>query len=275
MQAKKNMKLSSSKPVRKKSAVERFKERCETDRSTKVTVIVCIIISLTAIIGCLVYFLAINENTKLDVFNRIETVTDKDNPDLATEYVNETKYIGGIGYPEVYKIPFKKTDNYIKNKEYVEKFPTQAAGAVANSKAYMAAVFSMDYREIQQDTQSYIDGLKKYLHDNLYYEDYADNGVFVSEEYANATAEYLSEHEIACDVKFLTDESLVYEDGYVYVRGVLELTVYNNKDESKYFGYEKGVMTPVIIEVRLVRADENPEDMRVFDVKVVQKIEKQ
>jgi len=45
------------------------------------------------------------------------------NSDEDMRYINEVYYTGGIGYPEVYDYPFRKTDWYITNKELHESNP--------------------------------------------------------------------------------------------------------------------------------------------------------
>ena len=77
-------------------------------RSTPLVVIICIIISVAAIIGCLAYLFVFNENTKLAIFGGKKGTGSTSDEDLKTGYVEETNYIGGIGYPEVYDFPFMK-----------------------------------------------------------------------------------------------------------------------------------------------------------------------
>ncbi len=242
------------------------KRKLNREKGTTAAVIISITISVIAIISCITYLLAFNESTMLDVFRDKDKKQLSDNPDLNTGYVEETKYIGGIGYPEVYDKPFKKTDGYIMNKVFIEKYPAQAKSALASARGFIEAVFASDYRTIQEDPEGYAAEINKYLNPTAYYDEYEEENVLVADEYASAITEYLEDHKIACEAKFLTDDSLVYEDGYTYVRGILELTLYNIEGESEYFNFEKGKTQPIMVEIRLMRTDENPYDLRVYDI---------
>ena len=187
--------------------------------------------------------------------------------DLLATYVNETKYIGGIGYPTVYNLPFQKSDTYISNKELWDEDEINIEECVATAKKFSDTLFNSSYRTINENRDLFTANLADLMDRDFYYERTEDNeGMDVYECIENAE-NYITDNEIEMESTFKTDTSLVYSDGYylmsniIYVRGILEYEVYSSKDDRLPVSNEK---TPIMVEFIMHENINNPDKYDVL-----------
>lgn len=204
-----------------------------TKRKKKIAdkiVLVIVLVTLVCI-GTVGWFL-FQKNVN-DTSDNQSTIGDNTiSPDEDGSYIGETVYIGGIGYPEVYDVPFKRTEMYISNKDLWKDHPEIMAKVSDTAQTYVDYILSMDYKDILDGKTGYVQHLTGLLDEEMFYEDPVEEGGKTAEQYAESIAEYMIDNHISIEGKFLTDTSLIYEDGYLFVRGVVEYIVYSSDDPN-------------------------------------------
>lgn len=222
---------------------------------------IIVIISIS-IIGILAFFWhqTTQNNTNKEQDTPKQEVSAEGTPDGDGDYIEEVRYIGGIGYPKVYDIPFEKNDFYLTNKELWEIDSSIPNKCVEAAEKFANLLFCVSARNITNDETSRIQALKLCMDQEwCYEEDYAGNGYLV-DEYIEKWNDYVVNNNISMESKFITDSSLVCENGLIYVRGMLEYEVFSSSDSR--LEVKDGKQT-VMIEIAMHRAMEN---MAEYDV---------
>lgn len=233
-------------------------------KNSKGFIIVLIAGIVTAgILATLGYLYFRQSNTLLNEPQKTEAdnTTPKDSEDLLASYVNETRYIGGIGYPIVYNIPFGKDEYYKTNKALWEEEEVDIDICVSTAQKFAETLFNSSYRTIQEDDDLYRATLLDLMDRDFFYEEDEQGNGYTEWEYIEKIEKYITDNEIEMESKFKTDSSLVYADGYylihdiVYVRGMLEYEVFSSKGERLPVSKEN---QPKMLEITLHRNNENP-----------------
>lgn len=154
--------------------------------------------------------------------------------DGTASYILETSYDGTNPVDKaLFQIPFKKTDDYIQNKDLVAKDKKMVQDLEKRAEDFIKAMLGTGYREVDTEGFSYKDTMCDYIwepENTLFMLD--DGTELLASDYFEDFGEYISEHQIQADVTFETDDSLVYADGYYYVRGKLTITPYSFTGEE-------------------------------------------
>ena len=203
--------------------------------SMKAIAILLSMVAVVAVIGLSIFLIIKNTNKTVEepVSSQNEPLKDTSEEDLKQEYVLECKYTGGIGYPEVYEYPFKRTENYVSNKELWAKHPERIEACLKAAKDFAEEVFNVNYKEVEENRVAYEEELTALLDPEFVYnEDNTTGEVKLAADYAEVLADKIIENEYIVEAEFISDTSLVYEDVYNTVRGVLKYTVYSSKNDD-------------------------------------------
>lgn len=220
------------------------------------TVILAFITGITVVIAIVLYC---RWNSSLTSGNsKPDTVSDNNiipnEADAKTRYIGEVYYTGGIGYPEVYDYPFKKSDWYITNKELHESDPTIPKIATDTAAAFMEKLLNINYMDIAQDEKTYINDLTAFMDKSWLYNENLNGDSKTCQDLMRQFADYVIENEIAVEGNFITDTSLVYKDGMVYVRGIVEYKVFSSLDKSLPVSDDT---KKAMVEIRMHRSKDN------------------
>ena len=217
-------------------------------RNNKViTVIVVIIAAIAAIIGILwktgtiekiadylSWNPAINEHWEEDLLSR--------------KYIGEVYYTGPFKYPEVYDRAFGSGEKYVMNKEYPPEHKEEICNAV---RAYYAQMYSDGYRKIVEDANAYRTGMLQYFDEdstiivNTFPVTDGAGDYITPSDYVEMLSDYIVENRINAKSEFITNESLVYKYGYIYVRGVVETTIFDTDIQD----IQKGKVSTEMVDV--------------------------
>lgn len=236
----------------------------------KVVNIVAIIIPVVAIIMAIAAILTVTNILKDDKKEKYDTITtikphsvapnEYENSEL--DFTSETNYKGKLAqYPELYQIPFRKTDNYICNKDFYADYKDTVNECVSDATQFMETLFNVNYRNIASDKNKFVGEVMA----NVDYTAYHTEDLFGENEktmlfydYINQISDYFIKNQVQIDTKFYTDESLVYSDFYIFVRGELVFTVYSCSNDTLEYEIAKEYKIPM--EVAMHRTPTIPSD---------------
>lgn len=236
---------------------------------------IVVIIPIIAIIAAIIVFFVVYqqlkpENSTVDAIgsqnSTMATATNTDVPeDIVDNYISETNYTGNLSqFPELYQYPFKKSEAYICNKDLYEQHPDIFDECVKDATQFYEALFNVDYREIVKDKIAY----DAKVMTNCDYTSYVTlNWDEENEEtlnfyqYIQRITDYFATNMVQMEAKFYTDDSLVYSDYYIYVRGELVFTIYSSEDSESE--YEIGKEYKMPMEVAMQRSSDNMENRSI------------
>ena len=151
-------------------------------------------------------------------------------------YVRETNYKNPFKYMDVYAYPFQKSDSgegYVMNKNLENGTDTIAKFA----KEIIEKIYNTDYKQISSSKDDYEKGFIDYIDmDGIFFLEAgpgSDTGIEYPADAIEAIESYYVENMLSTEATFLTDESLVYEDGYFFCRGVLEIETFGDKNNKE------------------------------------------
>ena len=180
-------------------------------------------------------------------------------------YISETNYKGHLAqFPELYEIPFQKSDAYICNKDFYKAYYGIFEECENDATAFVETLFNVNYRDIAADQLSFItDVMQNGDYETFITKNYGteDETTIYLYDYIKEISEYYIENQIEMEAKFYTDDSLVYSDFYIFVRGELVFTIYNSADQDSK--YEVGEEYQIPIEVAMQRSPSNPSNRTV------------
>lgn len=152
-----------------------------------------------------------------------------------TGYATETCFAGDSFVPKsLFMYPYKKTDSYIMNKDYINTV-TAAAGKkeAQNVQTALETMFTGNYKSM--DMASYQNALDQYfmvtnILSNSKLDIYADGSESISQEMVNL----YKDEQLSIEAKAYSDKCLIfYDEGFDIVRSKLTLVVYECKDLEK------------------------------------------
>ncbi len=192
---------------------------------------------------------------------KVEATETEDKP----TYISETNYTGHLSaYPELYEIPFKKSDAYICNKDFYEAHYEIFKECEDDATAFIESLFNVNYRVVAEDEADFVSDVMA----NGDYEAYVTKNYGMEDEeticlleHIREISDYFIENQVEMEAKFYTDDSLVYSDFYTFVRGELVFTIYNTEDKDSE--YEIGKEYQIPVEVAMHRTPSSPQDRTV------------
>lgn len=158
----------------------------------------------------------------------IEDKTSTADSDEKDTYIAETCYDGSNPvYKQLFQIPFQKTDYYISNKTLYAEHPERVEQLKNEATEFIETMLGSGYREVTTEGYSYKSAMLDYIDLDVNDSMILDDGTLTTpEKYFEDFESFIKEHEIQADVTFSSDKSLVYEDSYYYVRGILTIEPY-------------------------------------------------
>ena len=150
-------------------------------------------------------------------------------------YANETSYSGTSYVPaSVFSFPFKKTEAYISNKDYINDIGVEDAGILSDRIAKaLEEIYNINFETIEQETYKGI--IDEYAGEgvcciNALTGDYREG----AEEIADMITDLAKETELIMELKAYSDRSLVYYDEQSDIVRVKVIgAIYNCKNIKK------------------------------------------
>lgn len=159
----------------------------------------------------------------------------KDSPALQQEggksYLTDTVYDGSTVIDrEVFQVRFQKSNQYIPNKDYIGQLKDDQIRSIMDvSTQYLETLFGCGFRDILADPDGFTQRVA-----GFYSGDYlilGEDEISAEQQAADLAAWYTDNH-VKLDAKVTTDKSLIFRDGYPYIRNVLTLTIYSCDDPA-------------------------------------------
>ena len=162
----------------------------------------------------------------------IQQANDSSNSTVSSSYLTETTYDGqNVINPELYQIPFKKTDFYISNKDLTQMLNSGDIYILqSRTTSFLDLIFNTGHREVISDKHAYEKQILSFLDENAIY----TNGEkqMSANEYAQEISNWIIDSRASTEISVITDKSLVYADGYYYVRCQINISNYGNSTLS-------------------------------------------
>lgn len=180
-----------------------------------------------------------------------------DQGEKGVSYAIETCYTGSPYLADaLFEIPFKRTDNYICNADYIREIGEDNANLLTEkAKLAVSSLFNLSYQERDNAdevlTDLLADGISVYFADGTFTEGAADtvekiNGWFTASR-------------TSMEGQFTTDKCMVFcDEGMVIVRGEFVFAVYNSddfetlKDNLGMEDLENGVRKSCVMELEFM-----------------------
>lgn len=228
------------------------------------------IVLVLAVVGTMYYKTTSGKDDKQEsVNNHVESTQEVEETTVEEEekasYLSETYYQGELSeYPELYEIPFQKSNMYISNKELYENSHDRFENIEYMATTFMEHMFNVNYRDLAGNPKAYVNTA-------MYYGDYrathtigydTENERTESfEEYIEEICNYFIQNQVQMEAKFYTADSMVYSDFFMFVRGELVFTIYENKGDLPY---KIGQEYAIPMEVCFTNFSESPTEYFVY-----------
>ena len=202
-----------------------------------------------------------------------EHTTEENNGNADNDYSYETCYAGKPYLPErLFSIPFKKTDDYIMNKELVNQLGVENTEMVAErAKSIFVPLFNI----VHKDTDK-MDELRTIMQENMS-KGFSlilgvDNVVYGRDACSDRIIKWAMDNGISMEASMQTDKCMVYYDqNTLIVRGMITFSISecNNIEELRNaYGMENmqlGKDYSVIVEVHM-EPDEDRTDYSSYNI---------
>ena len=239
---------------------------CQSMKKKKIKANWIILIPAISVLMAVIAFIFIYKQLNPPVVPSVEIESSqaKENVPESEElpsYIEETNYRGELSqFPDLYQIPFQKTDAYISNKEFSKDSYDIFKECEDKATQFYEALFNVDYRSIVDDKSAFDSNVMFYCdymayHTDSWDKDGEDTRYFYN--YIQDITDYFATNMVEMEAKFYTDDSLVYNDYFVFVRGELVFTIYASEDNES--GYEAGKEYSVPMEAAMQRSKDNPD----------------
>ena len=249
-------------------------------RKTKkvLRIAVCVAVGVAIVVsGGVLYFTRNKESSPLNITLNKKTYEKEEIPDHG--YRSETTYDGTGEFDEaVYDIPFngklgsteteEQIGSYTNNIEWIKKYSKKDAETnVAIAKLFWKR-FLVKPREIEKDRDSYL----KNILELMYIDNESQTTLFFHDDDFRIFADWLVKNNVQVDAEFKSDSSLVWTDGYTYVRGELDIASYNCDTEQELFRHLPLHRDGKYIVDISIGFDSVQKKVNIFDVQVVGEI---
>lgn len=167
--------------------------------------------------------------------NTIYKVSDEDK--TKHPYIIDTDFKGEFSNLSVFDYPFGQSDDYIMNKELIKENREICDTLSGTAEAYIKNAFTIDYRELASDPQSYLERMSKLcvMDIPLIQDMTVDESKIISRaELFEENIDFYVTNRVTMEADFTTGPCLVWKDGYYFVRGIITLTVYSADNIEKF-----------------------------------------
>lgn len=244
--------------------IQKKLSKFNTNKAATIIPISAFVVAASAVTGTILY-LSKPETTKCytDTASIVQTLPSGkiSKPD----YTLETNYKGHLSqFPELYEIPFRKTDSYICNKDLSREHYNVLEEYENDATAFIEALLNVDYRNIAANQTGFVaEVMQNGDYETFITKNYGkeDEETMYLYDYIQDISSYFVENQVEMESKFYTDDSLVYSDFYTFVRGELVFTIYNSEDTSSE--YKIGEEYQIPIEVAMQRSPSDPSNRTV------------
>jgi len=175
------------------------------------------------------------------------------------KYIDDVVYTGPIKYPELYDYPFGKSDLYVRNKD----FKGDKDKIYKTAESFIKAMYGGGYRDIASDAEGYRDAMLTYFDESgALFMDIGPvtGGCILAGDYADKMSDYIVTNMVNAEANLVTNASMVYSDGYIWVRGMIEQETYNTDG-----GTETGSET-IMVDIALKTADDSIDGYKVCGI---------
>lgn len=192
-------------------------------------------------------------------------------------YITETSFDGAKELdPLVFQYPFKKTEtHYVSNKNLVKNVDEKQIEEIQKrAAAFVKEFYEIHSKELIKGYMEKENNLKRFFSSSETFVDenaVEKTGKIYAQDYIMAVANA----ELTTEVKFITDKCLVYKDRDYWVRGIMEITIYDctqKPDLSAYYSWdvERGKTYTVILDIGLFpETSRKAETFRVSFINVI------
>lgn len=178
--------------------------------------------------------------------------------DETEDYTLETCYDGSKELsPRLFAFPFQKDRYYVMNKELVKKVDEDRLQSIQDRATEIAeGMLTINGKDAVLSYYRHENDLADFFIDDCNYTDEAGE-VMSKEEYIDSYLMLLEQSGLQADVKYTTDKSLVWQDDAYYVRGFVELTVYDIDEAIEIDSFfpcqlQKGKSYEAILDIGLI-----------------------
>ena len=244
--------------------IQKKLSKFNTNKAATIIPISAFVVAASAVTGTILY-LSKPETTKCytDTASIVQTLPSGkiSKPD----YTLETNYKGHLSqFPELYEIPFRKTDSYICNMDLSREHYNVLEEYENDATAFIEAPLNVDYRNIAANQTGFVaEVMQNGDYETFITKNYGkeDEETMYLYDYIQDISSYFVENQVEMESKFYTDDSLVYSDFYTFVRGELVFTIYTSEDTSSE--YKIGEEYQIPIEVAMQRSPSDPSNRTV------------
>lgn len=137
------------------------------------------------------------------------------------DYLEETTYDGSQPVdPVLFTVPFKKSDMYVSNRKLLPVIGNDTVKAAEDAaEGFVSIYLGTGYHKLSENEEAVKGELASILPDSGII---LDDGTWLStDSFTDRWADYIAGQHLSSDLKFDTADCLVYEDGYIFVRGEL------------------------------------------------------
>ncbi len=200
-----------------------------------------------------------------DPDNAVKTVLSGTAKDGNTDYIAETNYKGHLSqFPELYEIPFGRTDSYICNKDFFKEHRDVFDEYESDATAFIETLFNVNYREVAADQMGFVaDVMQNGDYETLITKNFGsdEEETIYLYDYIEELSEYFIQNQVEMEAKFYTDDSLIYNDFFTFVRGELVFTIYSSEDSES--DYKVGEEYQIPVDVAMQRSPSDPSNRTV------------
>lgn len=223
---------------------------------------IAIVVSLAAFMCVLVYLKGGLPKPAEDEAIEETVAEAPQKPAPVDDYTRETNYKGNLSqFPDLYQYPFGKTDAYIMNKDFYNQHYEIFEECERDATLFMESLFNVNYRDILANQNQWLAKVMTnadYMANHTSSPEMDDEDTTIFYDYIKQLSNDFIRDQVEMEAKFYTDDSLVYSDYYVFVRGELVFTIYSSTNES--LEYELGKEYAIPIDVAIERFTDDPDD---------------
>ncbi len=179
-----------------------------------------------------------------------------------TTFILDTCYDGTTDADaNLYETRFQKTSSYIPNKEYVKLVSeSRIDELISLYDKFAEALLGRQFRTVAENKDVFAQSLKDVLLDGVYYIESSDTEYASLDDYAKVVRDWYIAGEVQLTAEGITDKTLIYEDGLIYVRGKVIITPYSPIDTEtaeKVFDIKLNESEPteIILEIGITNAN--------------------
>lgn len=150
-----------------------------------------------------------------------------------TSWITETCYDGTTNMDaNLYEIRFQKTSAYVSNKEYVNLVDEEKIEELIRCyEGFVSFYLGNDYRNIVGKQNTYRQAFANNFKSGTIY--VGEKEYETLDDYCKEIEQWYVDNKIQLSAEGLTDKTLVYEDGLIYIRGKVKVKPFCQIDCEK------------------------------------------